>query len=358
MSATAPEAATLAVLVAVAEQDAGQRRISDLAEAAVRRLWRRMRGRRWSTAWRDDVGPQVADIVSQAQVATAARSARFATAALDELGMDAAAPNRIDPDGFAGVTGAGYPVEDRTYSAVLQTVDSYYDALEVGLPEQAAATKALADGEDYIVLTAAEILADAMRAAEAVAFASRPWVDGFIRSPEAGACSRCVVLAGKFYLFNEGFDRHPLCRCNHLPAPPDKTGRDALMSATAPDRYFDSLTEAEQDATFGKAAADAIRAGADISQVVNARRGMSKAQVFGRDVLVTSEGTTRRGLAYQPLSRGTDTNTDVRRSVNGRRQRVRSTRAPRLMPESLAAIAGNDRDEFIRLLRLNGFILP
>jgi hypothetical protein len=357
VTSAASEAATFAALAAVTEQDRQQGEIVDLAAGAVRKLWRRMRGRRWSLAWRDDVGPRVAEVIASAQGATVARSARYATAALGELGMDADNPNPINPDGFAGVTGSGYPVEDRAYSAVLQTVDAYYQARESGSDDSAATQVALQSGEDYVANVAAEILADAMRAAEAVAFASRPWVDGFIRSPEPGACSRCIVLAGKFYLFNEGFLRHPLCRCNHLPAPPDKADRDRLTAATAPDRYFESLTEVEQNATFGQAGAEAIRAGADIGQVVNARRGMSKAQAFGRDVLVTTEGTTRRGLAYNSLSRGTDRTQDRFRVVNGRRQRIRSAQAPRLMPESLAAIAGEDREEFIRLLRINGFIL-
>lgn len=357
MSSSATESVSFAVLAAVAEQDANQRRIANLAEATVRNLWRRMRGRRWSTAWRDDVGPQVVEVISGAQGATAARSATYAAAALSELRMDAADPNPIDPDGFTGITGAGFPIGERAYSAVLATVNSYYDNRTRGADDADSARSALADGERYMAAVAAEILADVTRAAEAVAFASRPWVDGFVRSPEPGACSRCIVLAGKFYLFNEGFQRHPRCRCNHVPAPPFKDDRDRLLNATSPDRYFGSLSKAEQDATFGEAGADAIRAGADIGQVVNARRGMSKAQVFGRDVIVTSEGTTRRGLAYRSLSRGADPSADKRRVVNGRRQRVASTQAPRLMPESLAEIAGDDRDEFIRLLRINGFIL-
>lgn len=357
MSNSAPEAASLAALAAISAQDASQRRIADLAESTVRSVWRRMRGRRWSTAWRDDVGPQVTEILTSAQGATVARSARYATAALSELGMEAADPNPINPDGLTGVTGAGFPVGERAYSAVLATVDAYYESQRSGADQASAERSALLDGERYMAAVAAEILADTTRAAEAVAFAARPWVDGFIRSPEPGACSRCIVLAGKFYLFNEGFQRHPRCRCNHVPAPPDKDDRNRLLAATSPDRHFESLSKAEQDATFGEAGADSIRAGADIGQVVNARRGMSKAQVFGRDVVVTTEGTTRRGLAYRSLSRGTDSSTDTRRVVNGRRQRVASTRAPRLMPESLAEIAGDDRDEFIRLLRINGFIL-
>lgn len=296
-----------------------------------------MRGRRWSTAWREDVGPEVTQIISKAQAATVARTASYAASALSELDMDAGDPNPINPDGFAGVTGAGFPVEDRAYSAVLEAVDSFYAAQDSGASNEAALSTALANGEAYMAGVAAEILADTARAAEAVAFASRPWVDGFIRSAEPGACSRCIILAGAFYLFNQGFLRHPRCRCNHLPAPADKSQTRSLIDALSPQRYFESLTEAEQNKRFGAAGAEAIRSGADIGQVVNARRGMQRAQVLGRDALVTTEGTTRRGFAGKRLR------------ANG--QRIR------LMPETIALLADGDRDKYIDLLRDNGFIL-
>ena len=36
-------------------------------------------------------------------------------------------------------------------------------------------------------------------------------VGGYVRMVQAGACSRCVVLAGKWYRKNQGFQRHPGC---------------------------------------------------------------------------------------------------------------------------------------------------
>lgn len=139
------------------------------------------------------------------------------------------------------------------------------------------------------------------------------------------SCSRCTVLAGRFYMWNEGFARHPNCDCLHIPSSESVSG-DLVVS---PDAYFESLTPRQQDKVFTKAGAQAIRDGADISKVVNARRGMQKAQVFGRDTLVTTEGTARRRNAG---------------------------RAPiRLMPESIYDQA-KDRPDAIRLLKLHGFI--
>src|SRR5690606_25790677 len=108
--------------------------------------------------------------------------------------------------------------------------------------------------------------------------------------------SRCVILAGRFYRKNTGFQRHPGCDCRHIPASESVAGDLAVD----PRAYFDSLTEAEQDKAFTKAGAEAIRAGADIGQVVNARRGMYTAQ----GQLLTREGTTSRGRAFQALRDG------------------------------------------------------
>ncbi|GIF08667.1 hypothetical protein [Actinoplanes siamensis] len=65
---------------------------------------------------------------------------------------------------------------------------------------------------------------------------------------------------------------------------------------------------------------------------------------------VTSEGTTTRGLAGVRLGARTD-------GVRGKGRRYRSARAPRLMPETILQIAGNDRQEAVRLLRRFGYLI-
>jgi hypothetical protein len=115
-----------------------------------------------------------------------------------------------------------------------------------------------------------------------------------------------------------------------------------------PHAYFGSLTKAEQDLTFTAGGAEAIRNGADLNQVVNARRGMRAAQIGGRKVLVTSEGTTRRGFAYHRLSQSAGQ--DIKQGG------LRRASRPRLMPESIRAIATSQED-YLRLLYANGYIL-
>jgi hypothetical protein len=153
-----------------------------------------------------------------------------------------------------------------------------------------------------------------------VAVAARPKVKGYVRMVSAGACSRCIVLAGKRYRWNAGFLRHPNCHCRHIPAAEDTA--DDLR--TDPRKTFDAMSEDEQEKAFTAAGAQAIREGADMGRVVNARRGMYTAG--GRRF--TTEATTRRGV----------------------------NRRVRLMPEQIYTEAKGNRDEAIRLLRLHGFI--
>lgn len=303
-----------------------QARIAALTLALVlagRRAWRRLNPTiALESQFREDVGPKLVLLTAAAQLAAARAADTYTADVLNEL--DFGPPTEagvLKPQALVGVTGNGLRVEGLLGSTVGRT-RAIQNRQDVEVAE------ALNDAEAFLEGVLETILADTARAAEEAAMAARPWVAGYVRVAEPGACSRCLVLTGKFYVFNDGFLRHPRCRCSHIPAPDDKTALDNLMAAETPERRFDALTPEEQDKTFGKAGAEAIREGADISRVVNARRGMTRAQVYGRDVRVTTTGT--RG----------------RRSTNG----------PRLMPEAIFQLAGDNRAEAIRLLRVHGYI--
>ena len=216
-----------------------------------------------------------------------------------------------------------------------------------GLMDFAKAPEVTRSQFDMIVLTQ---LSDVARSASLLGSLVRPAASGYVRMLEGASCSRCVVLAGKFYKYNAGFDRHPQDDCRHIPSSENVAGD----LTTDPREHFDSLSAAEQDAAFTKAGAEAIREGADIGQVVNARAGMSTAQpplrgnrdrwtvrgraakrdVFGRPIYTTTEGMTKRGLAYK----------------------ARGRNYVRLMPESIVDLAAGDRAELLRLLKAHGYI--
>lgn len=301
-----------------------------------------MAGRNWERAWRDDVGPNVQQVVLAAQEAAVASADAYVAVVLAELGIPADVPTSLNIDAFIGVAGDGRPVESLTYGAVIKAAAAQYEPQVTAMPRAQAEAAALASAQEWMDEVVDTLLADSARAAEAAATAQRTWVTGYVRMIEPGACSRCVVLAGKFYRYNDGFQRHPRCRCRHIPSSENLAG-DVL---TSPDAYFNSLSSTEQDKVFTAAGAEAIRMGADVSQVVNARRGMSTAQVYGRKALVTSEGSTARGLAGKTLG-------DLGK-VSG--QRYRRSGTPRLMPETILASA-TSREDALRLLKRFGYVL-
>lgn len=201
-------------------------------------------------------------------------------------------------------------------------------------------------------LIVATQLQDVARSAFSLGMTARPAVEGYVRVLNPPSCSRCAALAGKFFRWNDGFQRHPKCDCRHEPTT-QGAWRDLIGShdtTSNPDAYFRSLSVAEQDRIFTQAGAQAIRDGADLNQVVNARRGMQRAQVFGQNIWKTLEGTTRRGYAYSQIG----TNRALDRRIQG--ERYFRTQQVRVMPETIYALA-KDRADAIRLLKLNGFVI-
>lgn len=339
---------------------------------ALRRTWRRMDPKaKWGEQYRDDqIAAQLLMLVLAAQVAATRDADTYIAAVLAELGLvDDATAGVVVPSGFAGLAGDGRPVAtllDLAVPLAGQTFNALRSAGNVSADEQLEkppgvsevawesllreredsrtssrqfdleriAQEALTETERWIQQVAASIMIDTARAAESTAIASHPEVEGYVRMLNPPSCSRCIVLAGKFYRWNEGFDRHPpTCDCRHIPASEAIAG-DLRIN---PDAYFHSLSRTEQDRIFTKAGAQAVRDGADLTQVVNARRGMQRAQIGGRDVLISLEGTTKRGRAS--------------------RARTGRNLSARLMPETIYDV-GIDRDDVIRLLILNGFLFP
>ena len=258
-------------------------------------------------------------VVVGAQIAAVREAADAVPAMLEEQGVDAEPVAQVVPAGLVGVASDG-----RALGSLLELAET-------------------AEQFDRIVETQ---LQDVARNASSVAIAARPAVTGYVRMINPGACSRCVVQAGKWFRWNEGFQRHPQCGCRHVTAR-ENTASDMT---TDPAAYFDSLSEAEQDRAFTKAGAQAIRDGADRGRVVNARAGMTTAQVpfRGRGDRWSATGRLSTQDVYgQRLA--TTTEATSARGVPGRAGMVR------LMPESIYRIA-TDRDDAIRLLTVHGYV--
>jgi hypothetical protein len=147
----------------------------------------------------------------------------------------------------------------------------------------------------------------------------------YVRMVQAGACSRCIILAGKKYGKATPFARHPRCHCTHIPV--DENIDD--YPETDPKAYYEALSPEARVKAFGKAGVEAIDAGADMNQVVNARQGM---YVTESGQKATRMGTTKRGL-YGATNPG----------------------QTRLMPEEIFKVASS-REEAIGMLRQYAYI--
>lgn len=284
------------------------------AVLAVQQAWAGINPDAIRASWSSNVGPSVLATVTGAQYEAAAAANQTIVDLLSVQGVAATGPV-VNPAAFAGVASDG-----RDLLSLLELANV------VALRRIAArepVDQALAVAGRWLQMVAGTQVVDAGRVADGVAIAGRREVTGYVRMLNPPSCEGCVVLAGKWFRWNEGFERHPRCDCRHIPVAEDQS--DDLR--TDPRAYFDSLTPAEQDRTFTAAGAQAIRAGADIGQVVNARQGMAVAGVGDRAVRVTTVGKRYRRGGIRP------------------------------MPEELYRFAGGDRAEAVRLLRRFGYIV-
>ncbi|AYR01507.1 head maturation protease [Arthrobacter phage Seahorse] len=290
-------------------------RLQAIAVLAAADMWSEVSLSDLSGSWAAQV-PLLVPLLTGVQVKAAAAGASYGAETLADQGLYEAPQRFVDPAGFGGFASDGRSLAGLLYSPVPHTKTLIAGGMDPG--------QALKQGGKFLTTVTRTQVADAGRAAAGVDTAVRRSV-GYVRMLNPPSCSRCSILAGRFYRWNAGFNRHPRCDCVHV----QTTAVAAAESEGLvhdPYEYFKSLSEAEQDRTYGKADAQAVRDGADIFQVVNARRGVKPGG------LVTTEGTSRRGN----FGRG-----------NG----------PRLTPEAIYQ-KGLSREQTLSQLERYGYILP
>jgi hypothetical protein len=309
---------------------ADERRRAAAAALAATRTWDSIDPNRIRSSWSDLV-PNATAVVTAGQQVAATEGTRYVTDSVIAQGADPDPAAAVRPGQLAGVASDGRPLETLLAVPATQTLDAIVDH---GVPAQ----DALAQGRRRLAMLAATQVLDAGRIGASLGLVNDRSVTGYIRQLSPPSCSRCAVLAGRWYGWNNGFARHPNCDCVHVPA----TGADTSgLQTFDTDAYFNSLDQAQQDRIFTKAGAEAVRDGADIGQVVNARRGMRTTSAYGRRISVTTEGTSPGAVG--------------RRAIEATAQRP-GTRQVRLMPEQIYADANGDRDLTIRLLRRFGYL--
>lgn len=262
------------------------------------------------------------------QAAAAALSQPYVEALAVQQGIPPA--GGVNPAAFAGVAADGRALTSLLMQPALRTLG----LLATGADDQTALLSGLAS-LTRIVDTE---ISDASRAADQVGLVANPrWVT-YVRHVTLPACGRCIVLAGREYSWSTGFLRHERCDCSMIMR---RAGEDPPPT---PEQLFAQMTPEEQAKAFTVGGAEAIRLGADVGQVVNARRGMQT--VGGK--LVTTEGTTVRGIAGRKLG-------NLRKQAGSRYRRSQTVRP---MPEQLISDANGNRDLAVQYLERFGYLLP
>lgn len=337
----ADAAAAAAASTAAGSYQRAQSAIARAAALAAIREWRKIDGRSLDMSWMS-VLPRMLAVISGAQRKTAAASPAY----LGRLGkaqhVAADLPGRLQADAFAGITGDGRPLDTLLYAPVALSKQKIGDGQKIA--------DVLKQEEAHVAMLAATVVQDASRMATQTEQARYTELRGYIRRVTLPACPRCIILAGRFYRRSSGFLRHPHCDCVMVPCRGEdwvdaQDPRDlfAQMQDEHPARLRKSLTEGDLKA---------LQHGADLGQVVNAHRGMATANAYGRTVSVTTEGTTRRGIAGRRLIREAG-------SKRAPGSRYRSARSPRLTPAQIfdeADAGGWGDEEIVRQLTRFGYI--
>lgn len=224
---------------------------------------------------------------------------------------------------YLGVTSHGFSLTE----PIIATIDRHVPAPVEAMPDPwwDDAQKFMADLEQMLLSE----IADAARSASQAEFVSRPEWTNYVRMLIPPSCDRCAVLAGRIYRDLDAFQRHPGCDCVMVPVTDWQDAHDKGL-VSSPQQAFD----AGQIRGLSEADTQAIRDGADITKVVNAKRGMTTPTVFGHRVRATTEATTKRAAW----------------------RRANPSRLVRLRPESIYEIA-RDREDAIRLLQLYGYVI-
>lgn len=308
---------------------ATQQRVNQTAATEVKRAWRRM-GDDFDASWRR-VRPVALAVLIEGQ-RQATRAARdYVPRVLDETGVPDRPEGDFRPESLIGIASDGRPLDTLAYGAVTEA--------KAAVSRGASTAEALEAGENWIDLMAKLQVADAARQAVGVMTASRKNIGGTVRVLNPPSCQRCAILAGRWYRWSTGFQRHPRCDCVNQPVP-SKAYAEAEGFVTSP---MDAYRNGEiRDLT--QAQINAIEEGADIAQVVNAYRGMSTTATKTRlrptrPVESVVEPGMPDLLGFMPP--------EVRAGAS---ERVRL-----LTPEGIYQQARN-RDEAISLLRANGYL--
>ena len=302
-------------------------RRSTSAALVARREWLTLNPKGdWFAQWSARI-PRLAAFLVMAQAGAAAQGAAGVEQMLAESGYVEPKVGAVVPAAFTGWVSPPWTGEDgvRLDEYLLGAVASARNAS--GSP-----TEMLAYGGQILEGLASFAVSDAaVHAHDAQVVATRNTFSVF--TEPGSMCQRCAVLVGKHYRPGAHVSRHPGC--------------DGVMEAHS-ERSPYTLEPPTADRINGltKGQRAAIDEGADVNQVINAKR---KGSISG---IYTTEGTTRRGYAYKAIRSRHGAFAEAKKAGD----RYTRTTVGRLSPETIYRIA-KDQPDMVRLLRTYGYIL-
>lgn len=318
-----------------AERYAQVQSVSRAVVEAVQGIWRDVPADRILSAMQGEAGRQILAAVTAGQLSAAQGAQAFVGAAMAAQGAVAAPLGLLEPSALVGVASDGRPLASLLQLPAITTAQ----ALAAGESAEVAALRGLTQ----MAMMASTQVADTARTATSIGMAAHPRCVSYVRVVRLPACARCIILSGRQYSYSTGFKRHPRCDCGMEPM------TDAEWKQTkTPEDLFREMSPAEQRKRLGAAGVKALEAGADLGQLINARRGLATAATGRGPMKVTTEGTTKRGIGGKNLGPFA--------KVPGGTRYERATEA-RLMPETILKLAGDDREHQIAMLKKHGYIV-
>jgi len=312
------------MLQAAADHYRSQQRLATAALAAVVGEWSSIGGD-FDAGW-GRVGPRMVALLSSAQVGAARDASAYIDMSLAEQRVTTAPVASVVPSGAVGA----YALDGLTVGSLDSLLYGAVVHARTGVAESLGDRLAL--GRSFLEIVVPSQVADAGRAVTAAGITARPRI-GWTRLVNPPCCQRCAVLAGAWFRHNMGFARHPRCDCRHVPAA-EADWRDA-GSFIGPDDVKDLTGDQRR----------AIKAGADMNQVINSHRAGARS----KDGMTTTEGRSVRGVAGRRLA-------DASGAEKVAGQRYRRATAARLTPAGIYTQT-TTREEAVALLRRHGYLI-
>lgn len=198
---------------AAADHRQTQIRLAVTTVLAARRIWARM-GDDFDASW-PALRSQLITLITAGQIAAAQLADPYLTAVLAETNQQNAPVAAVRARGFAGTATDGRSLPGFLDGAVVAAKQARTEMFT---------NDALAVGGRWLDMATETTIADTARSAITVGITVRPDIDGYVRSTGGDACTRCLVLSGKFYRYSTGFARHPRCHCNMTPTSRHRAG--------------------------------------------------------------------------------------------------------------------------------------